>query len=283
MMRLGKILIPLTGSDSDLRCLHVGLDIAKRYGAYVECLFVNRNPTDALPVAGEALTGQIATELVNAVAEANKRQSANAKHAFLEAIKAAGIVEGSARAGGTQPEAHFIETMGDPGERTAVAARLADMTVFPIADFAYEIEPTLMEAQRPCLLIPETSSQQIGKKVMVAWDGGPEAARALSGALHLLEEAAEVTVVTAQNREMDAFAMEAMQTYLASHGITVRAKQVPLGGAPVGQVILAAAADLGADLLVMGAYGHSRIRELILGGATRYVIYNAKLAVMMVH
>lgn len=282
-MRLGKILIPLTGSDSDLRCLRVGLDIAKRYGAYVECLFVNRNPTDALPVAGEALTGQIATELVNAVAEANKRQSANAKDAFLEAIKAAGIVEGTARAGGMQPEAHFIETMGDPGERTAVAARLADMTVFPIADFAYEIEPTLMEAQRPCLLIPETSSQQIGKKVMVAWDGGPEAARALSGALHLLEEAAEVTVVTAQNREMDAFAMEAMQTYLASHGITVRAKQVPLGGAPVGQVILAAAADLGADLLVMGAYGHSRIRELILGGATRYVIYNAKLAVMMVH
>lgn len=282
-MRLGKLLIPLTGTDSDHRCLRTGLTIAKRYGAYAECLFVNRNPTDALPVAGEALSGQIATELVNAVAEANKRQSARARQAFLEAIKAAGVAERAVQAVGAQPGASFIETMGDPGELTAVAARLADMTVFPIADFAYEIEPTLMEAQRPCLLLPEASSQQIGKKVMVAWDGGPEAARALSGALPLLEEAAEVTVVTAQNREMDAFAMEAMQTYLASHGITVRAKQVPLGGAPVGQVILAAAADLGADLLVMGAYGHSRIRELILGGATRYVIYNAKLAVMMVH
>ena len=282
-MRLGKILLPLTGADSDLRCLRAGLNIAKRYGAYVECLFVNRNPTDALPVAGEALTGQIATELVNAVAEANKRQGARAREMFLAAIEEAGVVEGAARAGSTQAGANFMETMGEPGERTAVAARLADMTVFPIADFAYEIEPTLMEAQRPCLLLPESSSQQIGKKVMIAWDGGPEAARALSGALPLLEEAAEVTVVTAQNREMDAFAMESMQTYLASHGIAVRAKQVPLGSAPVGQVILAAAADLGADLLVMGAYGHSRIRELILGGATRYVIYNARLAVMMVH
>lgn len=282
-MRLGKILIPLSGADSDQRTLRIGFETAKRYGAHAECLFVNRNPTDALPIAGEALTGQIATELVNAVAEANKRQCGRAKEAFLKALKEAGIEQTAQRAGDGNVSAAFIETMGDPGERTAVAARLADMTVFPVADFAYDIEPTLMEAQRPCLLIPAQSSLQIGKKVMVAWDGGPEAARALSGALPLLEAAAEVTVVSAQNREMDEFAMEALQSYLSCHGITVRAKQVPLGSAPVGQVILATAADLGADLLVMGAYGHSRIRELILGGATRYVINNAKMAVMMVH
>lgn len=282
-MRLGKILIPLTGADSDLRVLRIGMAIGKRYAAHVACLFVNRNPTDALPIAGEALTGQIATELVNAVSEANKRQCKRAKDAFLNALQEAGISEAVAQPASKIATATFSETMGDPAERTAVAARLADMTLFPVADFAYEIEPTLMEAQRPCLLIPAQSGLQIGKKVMIAWDGGPEAARALSGALPLLEEAAEVTIVTAQNREMDTFAMDALQSYLSCHGINVRAKQVPLGGAPVGQVILSTAADLGADLLVMGAYGHSRIRELILGGATRYVIYNANLAVMMVH
>lgn len=282
-MRLGKILVPLTGVDSDQRVLRIGLNIAKRYSAHAECLFVNRNPTDALPIAGEALTGQIATELVNAVSEANKRQGGRAKDSFLKALQEAGVEESLVHPGKQKPTAAFLETMGDPAERTAVAARLADMTLFPISDFTYEIEPTLMEAQRPCLLIPATSSVQIGKKVMVAWDSGPEAARALSGALPLLEEAAEVTVVTAQNREMDAFAMDALQSYLNCHGITIRAKQVPLGSAPVGQVILSTAADLGADLLVMGAYGHSRIRELILGGATRYVIANATLAVMMVH
>ncbi|MSP41819.1 MAG: universal stress protein [Alphaproteobacteria bacterium] len=282
-MNLGKILVPLTGADSDQRVLRVGLNTAKRYMTHVECLFVNRNPTDALPIAGEALTGQIATELVNAVTEANRRQCGRAKEAFLSALKEADVQESVVQPGKSKPTATFIETMGDPSERTAVAARLADMTIFPVSDFAYEIEPTLMEAQRPCLLIPATSNLQIGKKVMVAWDSGPEAARALSGALPLLEEAAEVTVVTAQNREMDTFAMDALQSYLSCHGISVRAKQVPLGRAPVGQVILSTAADLGADLLVMGAYGHSRIRELILGGATRYVIYNTQLAVMMVH
>ncbi len=271
-MRLGKILIPLTGADSDQRTLRMGLNVAKKYGAHVECLFVNRNPTDALPIAGEALTGQIATELVNAVTEANRRQSARARETFQAAVTNSGVTT-----------ATFRETMGEPSERTAIAARLADMVVFPIADFIYELEPTLMESQRPCLLIPSSCGEQIGKRVMVAWDGGPEAARALSGALSLLGEAAEVTIVTAQNHEMDEFAMESLQSYLRAHGINVSARQVPLGSAPVGEVILKTAGEIGADLLVMGAYGHSRIRELILGGATRHVILNARLAVMMVH
>lgn len=90
-MNLGKISIPLTGADSDQRVLRVGLNTAKRYMTHVECLFVNRNPTDALPIAGEALTGQIATELVNAVTEANRRRCGRAKEAFLSALKEADI------------------------------------------------------------------------------------------------------------------------------------------------------------------------------------------------
>lgn len=282
-MKLGKLMIPLTGADSDLRTLRIGFNIARNYNAHVECLFVNRNPTDALPIAGEALTGQIATELVNAVTEANRRQSARAKDAFMQACKDAGIEETAFPNSRPAPSARFRETMGEPPERTALAARLADLVVFPIADFVYELEPTLMESQRPCLLIPAASGDVIGKRVMIAWDGGPEAARSLSGALPLLGGAAEVTVVTAQNREMDEFAMESLQSYLAAHGLNVKARQVPLGSAPVGEVILKTAGELSADLLVMGAYGHSRIRELILGGATRHVIHNAQLAVMMVH
>jgi len=282
-MKLGKILIPLTGADSDQRTLRVGLNVAKTYGAHVECLFVNRNPTDALPVAGEALTGQIATELVNAVIEANRRQSTRARQSFSQALAHAGVEEAAAPGAASGVSAAFRETMGEPSERTAIAARLADLVLFPIADFVYELEPTLMESQRPCLLIPAGCGDNIGNRVMVAWDGGPEAARALSGALVLLGAAAEVTIVTAQNREMDEFAMQELQSYLKAHGLEVQAKQVPLGSAPVGEVILKTATELGADLLVMGAYGHSRIRELILGGATRHVIHNAQLAVMMVH
>ncbi len=282
-MKLGKILIPLTGADSDQRTLLIGLNIAKRYSAYVECLFVNRNPTDSLPIAGEALSGQIATELVNAVSEANRRQCARAKGAFLQALKDAGVEESATPPAKQAAAASFRQTMGEPSECTALAARLADLVLFPIADFVYELEPTLMESQRPCLLIPSGCNELVGKKVMVAWDGGPEAARSLSGALPLLSDAAEVTIVTAQNREMDEFTMESLQSYLAAHGLSVKVRQVPLGSAPVGEVILKTAGELGADLLVMGAYGHSRIRELILGGATRYVIHNAPLAVMMAH
>ena len=282
-MRLGRILVPLAGTDSDQRALRAGFELAKQYNAHVACLFVNRNPTDALPVAGEELTGQIATELVTAVSEANARQCAKAKETFLRMVAETGAEETLKPTKGQKVTAEFQETMGDPADRAAVAARLADMTVFAVPDIAYDIEPTLMESRRPCLLIPANIPAEIGKRVMVAWDGGPEAARALTGALPLLEDAESVTLVTAQDRELDDLATQALESYLASHGIAAEMKRVPLDGAAVGEVILETAAELGSDLLVMGAYGHSRIRELILGGATRFVVQNANLAVAMVH
>lgn len=282
-MRLGKILIPLAGTDSDQRALRAGFDLAKQYDAHVACLFVNRNPTDALPVAGEALTGQIATELVNAVTDANARQCAKAKETFLRMVAETGAQETSSPSRESEITAEFQETMGDPADRAAVAARFADIVVFAVPDIAYDIEPTLMESGRPCLLVPANCPAPVGKRVMVAWDGGPEAARALTGALPLLEEAELVTLVTARDRELDDLTVQELRSYLASHGIVAEMKQVPLGGTAVGEVILATAVELNADLLVMGAYGHSRIRELILGGATRYIVQNAGIAVAMVH
>ncbi|HCO90040.1 MAG TPA: hypothetical protein DIT40_03620 [Alphaproteobacteria bacterium] len=282
-MRLGKILVPLAGTDSDQRALRAGFDIAANYGAHVACLFVNRNPTEALPVAGEALTGQIATELVAAVDEANKRQCAKARETFLHMLAQTGAEETGTPDSREKVTAEFLETMGDPADRAAAAARLADLVIFSVPDIAYDIEPTLMESGRPCLLVPGEAANTIGQRVIVAWDGGPEAARALTGALPLLGEAESVTFITAQDREFDELATAALQSYIGSHGIKATIKQVALGNTPVGEVILNQVKENQADLLVMGAYGHSRIRELILGGATRYVIQNTDVAVLMVH
>lgn len=282
-MRLGKILVPLAGTDSDQRALRAGFDIAAKYGAHVACLFVNRNPTEALPVAGEALTGQIATELVTAVDEANKRQCVKAKETFLHMLAEAGAEETGTPNMQEKVTAEFVETMGDPADRVAVSARLADLVIFPVPDIAYDIEPTLMESSRPCLLVPASAGNTVGRRVVVAWDGGPEAAQALTGALPLLTEAESVTFITARDREFDELATAALQSYIGSHGIKAAIKQVALGNTSVGEVILDQVRENQADLLVMGAYGHSRIRELILGGATRFVIQNTDVAVLMVH
>jgi nucleotide-binding universal stress UspA family protein len=148
-------------------------------------------------------------------------------------------------------------------------------------------EYLLMNSPRPLLLLPNTASfEQVGQQVVVAWDGSMEAAHAVTCALPLLKTAQQVTVLVfnpdnvysgnGYNAESD-FAL-----YLARHGVKVDLR-VHAGIDDVGTALLTSASDLNADLLVMGGYGHTRWREMLLGGVTRTVLDKMCLPVLMAH
>jgi nucleotide-binding universal stress UspA family protein len=145
-----------------------------------------------------------------------------------------------------------------------------------------------IEAGRPVLIIPNTGTHsRAGEKVLVAWNGRREAARAVFDALPILQRAKEVKVVwvNPQSEEADPGDIPAADicTALARHAVKCEATQQLKPKVNVGETLLACAKECSADLLVMGCYGHTRLREFVLGGASRHVLNKMTIPVLMSH
>ena len=141
---------------------------------------------------------------------------------------------------------------------------------------------------RPVLIVPSAGSyREVGKNVLLAWNGTREAARAAFDALPLMKRAASVRVLSVNpSKSGDKGALAAgdnLAVALARHGIRTEAATSVTSDISPGDELLSRAADLGADLLVMGCYGHSRLRETIFGGVTRHILKTMTLPVLMSH
>lgn len=148
------------------------------------------------------------------------------------------------------------------------------------------VEQVLLHSARPTLLLPyvqRAASARMGGRVLVAWDDGREAARALSDALPLLRQAEQVQVVHWQRPDsMAAPRLEALQQWLLWQGVSAETHSEATT-IEVPEALLSRAADQGCDLIVMGAYGHSRLAEWVLGGATRGLLAAMTVPLLMSH
>lgn len=169
-------------------------------------------------------------------------------------------------------------------------ARLHSLTLVPLghgdAFQQYVAERVIFGAGRPTLLLPVHVSRALAlDTVVVAWDFSAAAARALGDAMPLLARAGTVRVLVVRNEKtLPAHRGGSdIARHLAHHGLNVVVDEVDAGGRPVGQVIEAHAGEQGANLLVMGAFGHSRLRDFVLGGATRHVLHSPALPTLLSH
>ncbi len=148
------------------------------------------------------------------------------------------------------------------------------------------IEGALFGSGRPVIIVPHVHKQGLKLDcVLVCWDASRPAARAIADALPFLTraKAVEFVVVTGERDKSGEITGTNMSRHLARHGVTVEIKRVAAGSVDVPNAILAHAADIGAEFMVMGAYGHSRLREFILGGVTRSILRSMTVPVLMSH
>jgi nucleotide-binding universal stress UspA family protein len=198
--------------------------------------------------------------------------------------------------GSRKLSAEWRATVGFPIDIASVHARYADLVIVGQLDPDDALAPVssprpediALSAGRPVLTVPYVGTYpSLGQHALIGWDASREATRAVNDAMPLLTKAAMVTVLTIDpltGREEHGDVPGAdIALYLARHGVTARVEHTVSGGIGAGNVMLSRAGDLGADLLVMGAYGHSRLRELVLGGATRTVLESMTLPVLMSH
>lgn len=213
-----------------------------------------------------------------------RKQAEKALEQYEEIVRQMGVLSWERRivddepAGGVSLEARYADlvVLGQTDTSEVLPAMMGD---FP--------EYVVMYSGRPVLIVPYAGNfTQVGRKVMVAWDGSQEASRALDGAMPFLKQADEVRVVVFNAGEQVNMHGEQpgadIALYLTRHGVKVQVMQETTEQ-DSGNALLSLTADTFADLLVMGCYAHSRFRELLLGGASRTVLESMTLPVLMAH
>jgi nucleotide-binding universal stress UspA family protein len=221
------------------------------------------------------------------IIESQRRENENAAKAAIAKF------DDAARGAAFSAETRMIDVpVANAANMFGSIARRFDMSVLgqPEPDKpgpeSLIIESALFESGRPVLVVPYIQKAGLAlDRVMVGWDGSRSAARAVADAMPLLvrAKAVEVVIVSGEPTKSDEIPGADIAHHLARHGAKVEVKQIVATDTDVANTILSHAADAGSDLLVMGGYGHSRLREFILGGATRGILGSMTLPTMMSH
>ena len=286
-MAIRKLLLPLTGTQAGRAALATGLAIARVWNAHVLALHVRVDSRDVAPLAGEGLSGAMIEEMMTATERESQSRAQAVRTMFEEFVASQQMRVGEPAPHERVPTASFASVTGREEDLVAQQARLADLTVVPHPEAGEDVSSSdalhavLFDSGRPVLLAPQVVPKTVGTRICLGWNGTAESASAVSAVLPWLHRAEAVRILSAEGYQRRGPGAPELAAYLALHG--VKAEQVtfqPVGGV-VGAGILAAARDFGCDLLAMGAYSHSRLRQLILGGVTRHVLERAALPVMM--
>lgn len=281
-MPLKDILVHLDGTERAGVRLGLAADLARRHEAHLTALHVVDVELPAV-FAGEAGGTAAFVDLME-----DMRRDAAAEGAKVEAM-----FRDRTRLDGIAGEWRSVE--GATRQQVALHARYADLVVVgqegagPGEPSVPEVvEHALFASGRPVLVVPSAGRfETAGRRVLVGWNASREAARAVNDALPLLAQAEAVTVLAVNPRRGTGAHGEEpgadIALHLARHGVKVEVQRTAGSGIGDGDMILNAAADLSADLLVVGAYGHSRLREVVLGGVTRTLLRRMTVPVLMSH
>lgn len=235
------------------------------------------------PVIPGTVFGSIPAEII----DASRAESELAANTALEKFDAA------AKRAGISAQSHMFDaTLVGGSEMFGSIARRYDLSVVAqvepdkTAPDELVIEAALFASGRPVIVVPYIQKDGIKlDRVLVCWDGSVTAARAIGDAMPFLTRAGKVEVVIVSGEEAKKGEVPGadMGEHLARHGINVEIKRIVAVGEDVANTILSYVADFGADFLVMGGYGHSRLREFVLGGATRGILGAMTVPVLMSH
>ena len=276
-MTYRSILVHLTDDPRNQAKIDMATALARRFDARVTALYTLPQPRD-FQYMGEYVPSHLF----------QLRTKDEIQAATAEARQAVQSVEGVTT--------EWVESDKLPVEAVETYGRVFDLVVVgqpnpepkdPMREPAgVDVLPheLALHVGRPILAVPYTGSYAaVGRRVLIAWNGSKEAARAVHDALPLLTVAETATVFSINPEKMRGMPGTELGRHLSYHGIKAETAHVAADKGDTGEILLSAAADYGADLLVMGAYGHSRLRELVLGGATRHVLRRMTAPVLMSH
>ncbi|WP_417451810.1 universal stress protein [Kordiimonas sp.] len=283
-----SILLPLTHTIEAATITRIASELALQGQGSLTGLFIRPDPRMAIPFMGEGLTAEMIQHLCDTAETEGKANAAKAETAFREAVNRQGLklLDTGERAEGGR--ARWRVVTGQINDHAGRSARTSDLTVClqpdgdaPDSDDIFH--DLIFRSGRSVLMVPGSYTGSVGRHVMIAWNGRAEGARAVGGAIPLLLGAEKVTIVQIGDIDPVRPDFEDLEDYLEEYGITATTRNDTDKGESIGNQLLETATKIDADCIVLGAYSHSRWREMVLGGATRHIVSKSKLPIFMSH
>jgi nucleotide-binding universal stress UspA family protein len=286
-MAIRKLILLLNETAAGKAALDAALDAAEIWKAHLTVLHVRVDARDVAPLAGEGLSGAMIEDMMVATEKESAVRAHEVRVLFEHAVATRGVTVGEARANSGTATANFVSVAGREEEIIAQQARLADIAVIPHPEAGQDVSSSdalhavLFDSGHPVLLAPAVAPNTIGRRICVGWNGTAESSAAVQAAIPWMKQAEVVRILTSEDYQRRGPGASDLAAYLALHDIQPEIATFRPIDKSVGAGLLAASREFGADLLSMGAYSHSRLRQLILGGVTRHILENADLLVLM--
>jgi nucleotide-binding universal stress UspA family protein len=283
------ILVPATGNQTDDAVFTSALAAARVFNAHLDFLHVRVDA--AAMVAAMATDGSgaaMVSGLIERIDEEATQREDTAGQLFQRFCERERLAIEDTPAGRQSPTAQWLRQTGDEAYWVREYGRAADLLVVgrPADDEGVSldtIEAALVGSGRPVLIVPATPLVSLPETIVIAWKAAPEAARAVTAAMPLLSKAKQILIVTVAEEEgLSDEEGARLMTALGWHGLNASTRHLRPDRLGAADTLLAAAAEQSA-LVVMGAYGHSRLREWIFGGFTEHVLRGAAVPVLMMH
>jgi nucleotide-binding universal stress UspA family protein len=277
-------LVPYHEEQAARAALKTAVRLAKRCTGYVEGLLVMGEPM--IPFVPGMI---VPPDYLSAAAAEWRRFADRARKEFVAITGAAGLPTEEIETAGTGAAAGWREMQGEEAKIVGQHGRLFDLIVIgrPEATVSprwREIrEAALFESGRPVLLAPAAETATIGRTIVIAWNSSTETARTVGFGMPFLAAAERVEVLSVEGHNVEGPSAAELASHLARHGIAAVSRTFKLDGRPAGEIILNEAGDIGADLVLKGAFTRSRFRQVVFGGTTQHILDYANVPVLLAH
>jgi nucleotide-binding universal stress UspA family protein len=281
-----KNLLAVIGDGSAGPVLEAALLVARRFNSHIVGL--HSLTTEYAVVFGGEMGFSISSEVDRTLEREGHERRDQARRLFRDFMDAHGVPIGPVAPGHNGPSASWREEDGRQNAVVGMSGRVYDMILVEqpekLASIAEAtLEDALFESGRPVMMVPKLGSPSLGERVAIAWNGSTETALTVALSMPFLQQASEVIVVTVGPQHMPEPGPtgEELARGLEGHGFSVSMRTAVGRQKPQGESFLKEAMAAGADLMLKGAYTQSRIRQMIFGGATRHLIMESKIPVIM--
>lgn len=292
-MTIRSILAVFHGTAPELPMLRTAFELAVQHHAQLRCLHISLEPIAYAGAYGEAML--LSDALITSIERENAAQKQQATQYFESLTAEFGITVTAAD--GFPPARHasvtFEACTGFLEDIIARESRFCDLIIMrraltgAISDaYRTSLVSAIFHTCKPLLLIPDGKPiKPLDHTVVIGWNGSKEASSALQGAMPFLTEAEQTHLLIARQAgdPLDLAADQKLLSYMKLHGIPATVTLIDRHKHQIGNALLDKARELQAGLLVLGAYGHSRFREVVLGGVTEYVLTHADIPLLMAH
>ncbi len=280
-----KTLLAVVGDGTASAVLETAIIAARPFNGVIVGL--NALTTEYAVVFGGEMGFSVSSEVDRTLEREGQDRRDQARALFHQVMGRHDIPIGAAAANGLSAE--WREEAGRQNAVVGTLGRVFDLIVVErpakLASLAEAtLEDALFEGGRPVLMAPATPPATLGENIVIAWNNSTETARTVGFAMPFLERAKSILVLSVESSSVPGPSGQEMAAMLRRGGLSVTARHVvPKGRTPPGEVFLAETRAAGADLLIKGAYTQSRLRQMIFGGATRHIIMEAGLPVLLAH